>query len=274
MLGRSEAAERGSIPDVDAAILEMISEGARNTEIAERLHYSLASVKVRVRRLMQAHGARNRAELAVKALGLQPRAARAGAAFRVIHVGPLAPLSAAIHGAQFQVSTGPFTARVTVRIDPLVAMAFGLHRIGRFGYPALAALVRRLKAEIAAGIDFDRPHHDTVIDSEDELRALLEDAQCGFWDADAGRCLAASVADPARGRTDADICSFCNLPPAEIRCENAGSIAVSGVMAPRGIQAGRAVASFVCREGESISIACITACVPGSRECWNKTIEV
>ncbi len=53
--------------ETDRSILEMISQGAKNSEIADRTHYSLATIKVRVRRLMRDLGAKNRAELAAKA---------------------------------------------------------------------------------------------------------------------------------------------------------------------------------------------------------------
>ena len=51
----------------DRVILEMISQGAKNSEIADRTHYSVASVKIRVRRLMRNLGAKNRTALAAKA---------------------------------------------------------------------------------------------------------------------------------------------------------------------------------------------------------------
>jgi len=100
---------------IDTTILEMISEGARNIEIAERLHYSLASVKVRVRRLMQAYGARNRAELAAKATGSRP-CARPRGAYKVGHIGSLTPAEAAVHGALFRVTS------VEDEVETLVAV--------------------------------------------------------------------------------------------------------------------------------------------------------
>ncbi len=61
------AKPKAEIPEVVGIILEMISQGATNTEIAQRIHYSTASAKGRVRRLMRSFGARNRVELAAKA---------------------------------------------------------------------------------------------------------------------------------------------------------------------------------------------------------------
>jgi hypothetical protein len=53
--------------DIDRLIVDLISSGATNTEIAKRLHYSLPSVKLRIRRLMRSFGARNRVALAARA---------------------------------------------------------------------------------------------------------------------------------------------------------------------------------------------------------------
>ncbi len=61
------AKPKAEISEVDSIILEMISQGATNTEIAQRIHYSTASAKGRVRSLMRSFGARNRVELAAKA---------------------------------------------------------------------------------------------------------------------------------------------------------------------------------------------------------------
>ncbi len=61
------AKPKAEISEVDGIILEMISQGATNTEIAQRIHYSTASAKGHVRRLMRSFGARNRVELAAKA---------------------------------------------------------------------------------------------------------------------------------------------------------------------------------------------------------------
>ncbi len=59
---------------IECSILDMVSQGAKNAEIADRLHYSLPWVKYYVSRLMKEFGARNRAELAVMAnrLGAEP----------------------------------------------------------------------------------------------------------------------------------------------------------------------------------------------------------
>ena len=58
------------ISEINRVIVEMICRGATNNEIAERLHYSLPAVKLRVRRLVRNLGARNRVELAAKAIQL------------------------------------------------------------------------------------------------------------------------------------------------------------------------------------------------------------
>ena len=64
------AKPKAEISEVDGIILDMISQGATNTEIAQRIHYSTASAKGRVRRLMRNLGAKNRVELAAKATQL------------------------------------------------------------------------------------------------------------------------------------------------------------------------------------------------------------
>ncbi len=61
------AKPKAEIPEVDGIILEMISQGATNTAIADRLHYSVPSVKLRVRRLIRNFAVKNRVELAAKA---------------------------------------------------------------------------------------------------------------------------------------------------------------------------------------------------------------
>ena len=58
---------KSELSEVDEIILEMISQGATNTEIAQRIHYSTASAKGHIRRLVRAFGARNRVELAARA---------------------------------------------------------------------------------------------------------------------------------------------------------------------------------------------------------------
>ncbi len=65
------AKAKAEISEVDGIILGMISQGATNTEIAQRIHYSTASAKGHVRRLMRSFGARNRVELAAKASQLE-----------------------------------------------------------------------------------------------------------------------------------------------------------------------------------------------------------
>ncbi len=53
--------------EIDRVIMEMISQGATNSAIADRLHYSVPSVKLRVRRLIRNFAVKNRVELAAKA---------------------------------------------------------------------------------------------------------------------------------------------------------------------------------------------------------------
>ncbi len=66
MDAKYRAMPKAKISEVDSIILNMISQGATNTEIAQRIHYSTASAKGRVRRLRRSFGARNRVELAYK----------------------------------------------------------------------------------------------------------------------------------------------------------------------------------------------------------------
>ena len=62
-----EANPSSKLSEVDGIILDMITQGATNSEIAQRIHYSTASVKGHIRRLVRSFGARNRVELAAKA---------------------------------------------------------------------------------------------------------------------------------------------------------------------------------------------------------------
>ena len=58
------------ISEIDRVIMEMISQGATNSAIADRLHYSVPSVKLRVRRLIRNFAVKNRVGLAAKATKL------------------------------------------------------------------------------------------------------------------------------------------------------------------------------------------------------------
>jgi PAS domain S-box-containing protein len=66
----ADLARRLRLDDVDLEVLRSIATGASNREIASRVHLSPATVKDRVRRLMDRLGARRRAELAAHALRL------------------------------------------------------------------------------------------------------------------------------------------------------------------------------------------------------------
>ncbi len=250
---------------VECSILDMISRGAKNAEIADRLHYSLPWVKYYVGRLMRDFGAKNRAELAVMASRLgnaEPFQAEKG--YRVTHIDRLD----ASHGsAQFQVSAGETSVRVVVRVDPALAMSAGLHR-GR-KHRILVVLARRLRSYLEEGIDLASPDHEVVIDREEELIRLLEPPKCDFVDPATSRCRMASVSDPTGGVIDPDDCR-CNLPPPDIRCQNLGIVTVQGVMPSGNIQAERFVASAVCcRANQPLSPARADDCVPGHRDCWS-----
>jgi PAS domain S-box-containing protein len=67
---RADLARRLRLDDVDLEVLRSIAAGASNREIASQVHLSPATVKDRVRRLMERLGAHRRAELAAHALRL------------------------------------------------------------------------------------------------------------------------------------------------------------------------------------------------------------
>jgi DNA-binding CsgD family transcriptional regulator len=111
----------------ERSILDMVSHGAKNAEIADRLHYSLPWVKYYVSRLMRGFGARNRAELAVMAsrLGIEPLQAQES--YRVTHIDGLTPVLGDSRGAQFQVWSGETSVRIVIRVDQALAMSIDLH---------------------------------------------------------------------------------------------------------------------------------------------------
>lgn len=271
---RGEQRREEELSEIDRAILEMISQGAKNSEIADRLAYSLAAVKVRVRRLMRTFAAKNRAELAVKASTLAPPPPRVTAAYRVTYLGTPPQLVVSRLRALFEVSDGSAVARVTVRIDPRLAPF-----LPASGDPArerviLGALLRRLRAYLQAGIDLGRRYHVVTVESPEELRELSQEGCYDFLDRSSSRCLAAPLDDPAGGITNPELCSRCNLPPAEIRCENLVSVLVTGVLSPAGAQELRFVSAAACRAGQPLPVSCVDACVPGGRECWSMTVRV
>lgn len=247
----------------ERSILDMVSHGAKNAEIADRLHYSLPWVKYYVSRLMREFGARNRAELAVMASRLgNPGPFQAENGYRVTLIGGLT----SSHGAQFQVSAGEVSVRVVVRVDPALAMSAGI-RHGR-AHRTLVVLVRRLRSYLEEGIDLASPDHEVVIDCEEELKRLLKPPRCDFADPATSRCRAASVSDPGGGVIDLDACK-CNVPPPDIRCQNLAIFTVQGVMASGVNQAERFEASAVsCRANQPLSPARVDDCVPGRRDCW------
>ena len=248
---------------IECSILDMISRGAKNAEIADRLHYSLPWVKYYVGRLMRDFGARNRAELAVMASRLgNPGPFQAEKGYRVTHIDRLD----ASHGAQFQVSAGEVSVRVIVRVDPALAMSAGL-RHGR-KHRMLVVLVRRLRSYLEEGIDLASPDHEVVIDREEELKRLLEPLKCDFVDPATSRCRMASVSDPTGGVIDPDDCR-CNLPPPDIRCQNLAIVTLQGVMPSGNTRAERFEASAACcRANQPLSPARADDCAPGRRDCW------
>ncbi len=248
---------------VECSILDMISRGAKNAEIADRLHYSLPWVKYYVGRLMRDFGARNRAQLAVMASRLgNPEPFQAENGYRVTHIDRLD----ASHGARFQVSAGETSVRVVVRVDPALALSDDL-RHGR-KHRMLVVLVRRLRSYLEEGIDLASPDHEVVIDREEELKRLLETPKCDFVDPATSRCRMASVSDPAGGVIDLDACR-CNLPPPDIRCQNLAIVTVQGRMPSGNIRTETFEASAVCcGANQPLSPARADDCVPGRRDCW------
>jgi PAS domain S-box-containing protein len=67
-LGAAPAAEQGrGLTNLDMTILQLLSSGLSNREIAARVYLSSHTVKDRIEKIMRAFGASRRAELAAKA---------------------------------------------------------------------------------------------------------------------------------------------------------------------------------------------------------------
>ena len=152
------------LSQIDRSVLLMIGKGAKNSEIADRLHYNLPWVKRRLGHPMRNFGARNRTELAIIAnrLAEQPTA---NAHYRVTHVGGLVPIVAAVHGTQFQVKANGETATVKIRIEPALAIAADLHLHSDGARLLQLALVRRLRLYLRSGFSLDTSFHELTIDS-------------------------------------------------------------------------------------------------------------
>ncbi len=252
---------------MERAILEMVSHGARNAEIAERLHYSLPWVKYYVSRLMREFDARNRAELAVLAsrLGIEPL--RAQESYRVTHIDGLTPVLGDSCGAQFQASAGDTSVRIVIRVDEALAMSIDLHQAHE--HRILVALVRRLRSYLDAGVDPGRSYHEVVIDRKRELMRLLEPPKCDCVDAATSRCRVTYASDPAGGAIALDTCR-CNLPPLEIRCQNLAIITLQGVIAFGITQSEKFQASAVsCRGNHPLSPGRVDECIPGRCDRWS-----
>ena len=252
---------------MERAILDLVSRGARNAEIADRLHYSLPWVKYYVSRLMREFGARNRAELAVMAsrLGIEPLQAQES--YRVTHIDGLTPVLGDSCGAQFKVSARDKSVRIVIRVDEELAMSIDLHQAHE--HRILVALVRRLRSYLDEGIDMDRSYHEVVIKRKGQLMGLLEPPKCDCVDAVTSRCSVTSASDPADGAIALDACR-CNLPPPEIRCQNLAIITLQGVIASGITQAEKFLASAVsCRGNHPLSPGRVDECIPGRCDRWS-----
>lgn len=252
---------------LERSILDMVSHGAKNAEIADRLHYSLPWVKYYVSRLMKDFGARNRAELAVMASRLGAEPLQAEECYRVTHIDGLTPTLGDSCGAQFQVSAGETCVRIVIRVDRALAMSADLHQAHK--HRILVVLVRRLRSYLDEGIDLDRPYHEVVIDRKEELMGLLEPPKCDCVDAGTSRGRVTSASDPTDGAMALDACR-CNLPPPEIRCQNLAIITLQGVIASGISQAEKFLASAVsCRANHPLSPGRVDDCVPGRCDRWS-----
>lgn len=252
---------------LERSILDMVSHGAKNAEIADHLHYSLPWVKYYVSRLMKDFGARNRAELAVMASRQGAEPLQAEECYRVTHIDGLTPTLGGCCGAQFQVSAGETSVRIVIKVDRALAMSADLHQAHE--HRILVVLVRRLRSYVDEGIDLDRPYHEVVIDRKEELMRLLKPPKCDFVCADASRNRRTFASDSAGGAMDLDACR-CNLPPPEIRCQNLAIIALQGVMASGIIQAEKFLASAVsCWANQPLSPGRVDDCVPGRCDHWS-----
>ena len=255
----------------ERSILDMVSHGAKNAEIADRLHYSLPWVKYYVSRLMQDFGARNRAELAVMASHLGAEPPQGEECYRVTHIDRLTPALGDSCGAQFQVSSGETSVRIAIRVDKALAMSVDLRRAHE--HRILVVLVRRLQSYLDEGIDLGRSYHEVVIDRKEELMGLLEPPRCDCVDSGAPRGRVTFSSDPAGGAMDLDACR-CNLPPPEIRCQNLAIITLQGQIASGITQAERFLASAVsCPANHPLSPGRVDDCVPGRCGRWSTMLK-
>jgi len=260
------------LSQIDRSVLLLVGEGAKNSEIADRTHYSLPWVKRRLGRLMRHFGARNRTELAIisNRLTEQPNV---NETYRVSHVGGIVPVVAAVHGVQFQVTARDKTVTVKVRINPILAITANLPHNDDGARLLRLATVRRLRSYLQQGISLDTSLHELTIESQEELTQLLDPPDCDFKDASSSRCLAASVSDPANGTIQLETCT-CNLPSSEMRCRNLSSVVVQAVVAPGDTLVGRFVSSAKCLAGQPLEGAGAGDCVPGRCEYWSIDIPV
>ncbi len=251
----------------EQSILDMVSHGAKNAEIADRLRYSLPWVKYYVSRLMKEFGARNRAELAVMAIHMDTEPPQGEVCYRVTHIGRLTPMIDAGRRAEFQVRSGGKSIRVAVRVDPALAMSVDLHRA--HVHRILLVLVRRLRSCLDEGIDLGRSYHEVVIDRKEELMGLLEPPTCDCADSGTPRGRVASASNQTNGAMNLDACR-CNLPPPEIRCQNLAIITLQGVIASGITQAEKFQASAVsCRANHPLSPGRVEDCAPGRCDRWS-----
>ena len=156
------------LSQIDRSVLLLVGEGAKNSEIADRTHYSLPWVKRRLGRLMRHFGARNRTELAIisNRLTEQPNV---NETYRVSHVGGIVPVVAAVHGVQFQVTARDKTVTVKVRINPILAITANLPHNDDGARLLRLATVRRLRSYLQQGISLDTSLHELTIESQEEL---------------------------------------------------------------------------------------------------------
>jgi DNA-binding NarL/FixJ family response regulator len=66
-----DAAHPPALSEREREILRLIAAGRENTEIAERLHFALGTIKMHVREILAKLGATSRTEAAVRAVRLE-----------------------------------------------------------------------------------------------------------------------------------------------------------------------------------------------------------